>query len=602
MELTDIAPISIAIVGCGSRGLTVIERLCALASRGTTPVDIHVYEPHTPGPGLHSVEQPEYLMLNTVASQISMFPDQAALDGGEGREGPDFYQWCLRYKSADRVVRANEFLPRRWLGEYLAWTYAAVTQALPAHVQVIHHPRAVDNIRKTSGGGFILKCADQYSRAFDWLVITVGHPAARPVVDNLSRTVRLSAYPQPAAFKDISAGMSVGIEGLGLCAMDAVAGLTVGRGGRFVGEGDGMRYIPSGEEPNLYMFSRSGLPYRTRPDIRAHRMGAPASIFTLDAVSQLRAAHPRGLDFTAQVMPLIKAEMVAEYYGLAAQLRGEAPGPVKEQVAQAFRAGRLESEAVELAQRFAVAPLDQSVFDPLWMSAPVVDYQAWVTAFISADLAESSRDLDLSPIKAAIEVWRSCREQLRRVVDNHGLTAESHAVFFGMYAPLVNRLVAGPQKERHQELLALAQAGVLQWVHGSRVKHDDADHGIRISAVDNMGAVTLDALVQAHVSDDDGRDTQPVVIRQLLADGVIHRDIAGEGGPAVDATGKALPNLWITGPVVEGSTYYNHYVPSSGSYSRAFIDADRIAREVLGIATERQRSAAEPQKAEPALA
>jgi hypothetical protein len=602
MELTPTAPISIAIIGCGSRGLTVIERLCAVASRGATPVDIHVYEPRTPGPGLHSVEQPEYLMLNTVASQISMFPDQAALDGGEGREGPDFYQWCLRYKSADRIVRANEFLPRRWLGEYLAWTYAAVTQALPAHVRVIHHQCGVDNIQRTASSGFIIKCAEQHSRLFDWIVVTVGHCTARTVVDNWQRTRRLQAYPQPNAFNDVAAGAAVGIEGLGLCAMDALAGLTVGRGGHFVSEGEGLRYIASGDEPKLFMFSRSGLPYRTRPDIRPHRVGSPASIFTLSAVSQLRAANPGGLDFTRQVMPWIKAEMFAEYYGLVAQLRGEAPGPVKEQVARAFHLGRLESTAGELARRYAVSPLDQGVFDPLWTSAPVDDYEAWVKAFIEADLKESSLGLDRSPSKAAVEVWRSCREQLRRVVDNHGLTPESHELFFGMYAPLVNRLVAGPQKERHQELLALAQAGVLQWVHSSRVARDDPSHGIRLSAGDNADAITLDAVVQAHVSDDGGPDTQPAVIRQLLTDGVIHSIDARGGGIVVDATGKALPNLWVTGPIVEGSTYYNHYVPSSGSYSRAFVDAERIAREVLGLGPDHQAVAAEQHRDELALA
>lgn len=101
--------IKIAIVGCGSRGLTVLERLCALA--GERRLEISLFDPHRPGPGLHSVEQPEYLMLNTVASQISMFPDQAALGGFSGRQGPDFYQWCLRFKSGESTVQPNAFLP-----------------------------------------------------------------------------------------------------------------------------------------------------------------------------------------------------------------------------------------------------------------------------------------------------------------------------------------------------------------------------------------------------------------------------------------------------------------------------------------------------------
>lgn len=593
MELTDNAsilqvPVSIAIVGCGSRGLTVLERLCSLASRSNTPVDIHVYDPQTPGPGVHSLDQPQYLMLNTVASQISMFPDRAALDGGEGREGPDFFQWCLRYKSAERIVRPDEFLPRQWLGEYLAWTYEAVTQALPNHVRVHYHPQAVDNVERTSAGSFILSSTDQQALMVDRLVLTIGHSTKCPAVDNLRRTTKvLHAYPQWAGFEEIAAGVKVGIEGLGLSAMDVVAGLTVGRGGCFAGEGSSLRYQPSGKEPKLFMFSRSGLPYRTRPDIYAHRAGAPARIFTLNAVSKLRAKNPHGLDFDTHVLPLIKAEMFAEYFGLIARFRGERSGPVKDEIAHALRFDAVESKVAELAQRFNVPPLNDSAFDPLGTVAPIEQYQDWVCAFIKQDLIDSALDLDHSPVKAAIEVWRSCREQLRRVVDNQGLTAESHAVFFGQYAPLVNRLVAGPQKERHQELLALAQAGVLQWIHASRVERDEDNRAIRIVSVGNS-TISLDTLVLAHVIDNRSADSQPSLVRQLCRADVIHSAASAGHGLKVDSHGRAQTHLWITGPIVEGATYYNHYVPSSGSYSRAFIDADRIAREALGIDREQE--------------
>ena len=68
--------------------------------------------------------------------------------------------------------------------------------------------------------------------------------------------------------------------------------------------------------------------------------------------------------------------------------------------------------------------------------------------------------------------------------------------------------------------------------------------------------------------------------------GIINSLTEDGEGVLVDSEGRAQPNLWITGPLVEGSTYYNHYVPSSGSYSRAFVDADRIAREMLGLNVE----------------
>jgi uncharacterized NAD(P)/FAD-binding protein YdhS len=175
--------IRIGIVGCGSRGLTVLERLCALAGAGERRVEISVFDPHRPGPGLHSVEQPQYLMLNTVASQISMFPDQAALGGFSGRQGPNFYEWCLRFKP-ERAVRPNEFLPRPWLGEYLAWTYDEVIRTLPESVKLVHHAQVVDNIEHTDLGGFVLSTGEGQRHQVDWLLITVGHAQAPELCDN----------------------------------------------------------------------------------------------------------------------------------------------------------------------------------------------------------------------------------------------------------------------------------------------------------------------------------------------------------------------------------------------------------------------------------
>lgn len=572
--------IKIGIVGCGSRGLTVLERLCALAGAGERRVEISVFDPHRPGPGLHSVEQPEYLMLNTVASQISMFPDQAALGGCSGRQGPDFYQWCLLFKSAERIVQPNEFLPRAWLGEYLAWTYEEVVRSLPTNVEVTHHARVVDNIEHTDLGGFVLSTGAQKHQV-DWLVVTIGHAENGSAVDNSEAvTKRFRAYPQPYSLEGISSTDAVGIEGLGLSAMDAVAGLTVGRGGQFVQAPEGLRYQRSGQEPRLFMYSRSGLPYRTRPDIKPHRVGGSPLIFTLSAVAGLRADNPQGLDFEAQVLPLLKAEMLAEYFGMIAALQGEASLKIKSEIANAFLRGEIQAKATELAQRFSVPMLDESAFNPRCLQAPVDTYSTWVKAIIENDLKHSLLDLDHSPIKAAVEVWRSCREQLRRVVDNQGLTPESHRIFFNDYAPLINRMVAGPQKERHQELLALAEAGVLQWVHGSNVRRSSTTSDITI-ALDGE-VLVLDALISAHVANNSVLASQPRIIRQLRESGIIHSVTGCGEAPYVDSHGQAQPNLWITGPIVEGATYYNHYVPSSGSYSRAFVDADRIAREMLG--------------------
>lgn len=576
----------IGIVGCGSRGLTVLERICALGVNTARRIEVNVFDPQSPGPGLHAVDQPEYLMLNTVASQISMFPDTPALDGHVGRQGPSFYEWCLRFKSAERSVQPNEFLPRSWLGEYLAWTYGEVIEGRPANVHVIHHPHAVDNIEHTDMGQFVLSTGE-LDCPVDWLVITIGH-AQPPQGWNGEQLGPTSASLQRASVASALSTEAVGIEGLGLTAMDVVASLTVGRGGQFREVADGLRYVPGGREPTIYMFSRSGLPYRTRPDIVPHRPSNAALIFTLSAVASLRAENPDGLDFEQQVLPLIKAEMLAEYFGMIASQKGESALKIKAEIARAHHMGRLESVAAEMAVRFQVLALDEGVHNPRKSTMDASDYPQAMRAFIARDIEQSLLGLDSSPIKAAIEVWRSCREQLRRVVDNRGLTTDSNRIFFEAYAPHVNRMVAGPQKERHQELLALADAGIVHWVHHSQVIHRADGAPTKLVLMNHHAACLnpLQRVIKAHVSNACNMSSLPAIIRSLKKNGIIHSLNDDGEGVLVDSEGRAQPNLWITGPLVEGSTYYNHYVPSSGSYSRAFVDADRIAREMLGLNVE----------------
>src|SRR5205807_2443419 len=122
----------VAIVGLGPRGLLVMERLAALAV-GTPdqPLEIVVFEPGEPGTGVHHRDQPDYLMLNTVACQLSVFPDAPTVAGGPVRPGPNLYDWCVARdirldarghvctQGAGRAVAPGDFLPRRLLGEYL---------------------------------------------------------------------------------------------------------------------------------------------------------------------------------------------------------------------------------------------------------------------------------------------------------------------------------------------------------------------------------------------------------------------------------------------------------------------------------------------------
>ncbi|MFH7365457.1 FAD/NAD(P)-binding protein, partial [Pseudomonas syringae group genomosp. 7] len=87
---------------------------------------------------------PDYLMLNTMAGQLSSF---SSAFPACAPPGPSFLQWCRSqdvrldergHVSTDgrcRAVVFGDFLPRALLGRYLQYSYRLLLQCCPAHVQ-----------------------------------------------------------------------------------------------------------------------------------------------------------------------------------------------------------------------------------------------------------------------------------------------------------------------------------------------------------------------------------------------------------------------------------------------------------------------------------
>src|SRR3954451_7255597 len=119
---------SVAVVGLGSRGLSVLERLLARAERSGERLSIELIDPVGDGAGVHSKAQPDYLLLNTICSQVSMFPDEYSVGDTVRLTGPTLHEWVLArdLRMADdgfsvgptgRRIEGWDFLPRRLLGE-----------------------------------------------------------------------------------------------------------------------------------------------------------------------------------------------------------------------------------------------------------------------------------------------------------------------------------------------------------------------------------------------------------------------------------------------------------------------------------------------------
>src|SRR5690606_26327462 len=135
------------VVGAGPRGLSILERIAATMT--DRRLRVHLIDPGPVGVGVHREDQPEGLLLNTVAGQITMFRRGDPAADGVCIDGPSLAEWA--------GVPRDAYLPRRALGAYLRDAYTRLREGMPEGVDVVeHHARAVA-IAPDPGGGWELE-------------------------------------------------------------------------------------------------------------------------------------------------------------------------------------------------------------------------------------------------------------------------------------------------------------------------------------------------------------------------------------------------------------------------------------------------------------
>lgn len=609
---------TLAVVGGGSRGLGVIERLVSLCLADPFPVTVHLVDPRPLGPGFHVDDQPDHLLLNTVCTQITAFADAEMVDGPARVAGPSLYEWCrarelrlaadgctVREASEDgasgsREIRPNDFLPRRLLSEYLLWAARRIVAAAPPCFTLVPHATTAREVRRSPDGGEAVLLDDGGRIDADAVFVTVGHhslylPAEPPSEPRLVTR----PYPLPAALDGIAPGDRVAVLGMGLTGMDVIASLTLGRGGRHETTGEGRtRYVPSGDEPLIVLANRSGLPSRSRPHLHPGRVRFAPLALAPERIQELRARRPDGrIDFVKDALPLVEADMELAYYRTLLSRRNGDVRTVGEEFAQRVAAYGCERLLAELRGDHGPFPLRGVLgvrfADRHWSEQG--DYTAWFTAQVADDLAEARAGLGVSPVKEALEVLRDHREALRSVIDAPGVDEPSLEYFFGTFASTVNSLVIGPQLERSAELLALLDAGVLRLGPGPRPKliapSGQGPWRLESTCLARPESVEVDHVVLAHMAEPAADQLPGSLLGRLVAAGRV-TTLGGRGtrvpglrvtreGQGIGPAGDVQPRLFFLGPHTEGSSYYNHYVPSPGAPSRALRDAELALRTAL---------------------
>ncbi|MFG2191431.1 FAD/NAD(P)-binding protein [Streptomyces sp. NPDC048639] len=612
---------AIAIVGAGPRGTSVLERVCASAPEllpDGARLTVHVVDPAPPGAGrVWHTGQSRELLMNTVASQVTLFTDASVACEGPVRPGPSLYEWATALRIAD-CPGPDDYPTRAFYGRYLEWVFGRVVRAAPEQVRVrVHTARAV-RLTETAVGEQLLALDDGTELAgLAAVVLAQGH---LPVLPNAEEE-RFSAYaaahglrhcppanPADLDLARIAPGEPVLLRGLGLNFFDHLALLTTGRGGRFTGGPDGLlHYRASGREPRLYAGSRRGVPYHARGDNEKGALGRHVPLLLTPAViAGFRARADAGdfPDFLTEVWPLVAKEVETVHYEALLATRRLATPMTETGFRERFLATRHGSaEEAAVLDAFSVAPGER------WSWVEIArpygdrdfagpgDFRRWLVAHLRQDAEHARLGNIAGPVKAALDVLRDLRNELRQIVDHSGLSGTSRRDHLDRwYTPLNAFLSIGPPRRRIEEMAALIEAGVLD-VLGPRLDvrpgTPGGGHGFTAHSPAVPGSeVSVTTLIEARLPEPDLRRTTDPLLTRLLGTGGCRPHLAGgyeTGGldvtrspyRLIDAEGRAHPRRFAVGVPTEGVHWVTAAGARPGVNSVTLTDADAVARAAL---------------------
>ncbi|WP_030566706.1 FAD/NAD(P)-binding protein [Streptomyces aureocirculatus] len=644
--------VEVCIVGGGPRGLSVLERMCANERHSPTcaSVVVHIVDPAAPGAGgVWRTDQSRHLLMNTVASQVTVFTDPSARIEGPIEPGPSLYEWARQLAllgagggdheewalAEARSLGPDSYPTRAFYGHYLHDCFRRVVARAPAHVRVLVHPSravAMADIHGITGGPQGVRLADGTRlNGLDAIVLTQGHVPTR-LTPRQERTAALArihyltyitpSNPADVDLEAIGPGEPVLVRGLGLNFFDYMALFTHGRGGTFVRDGDGgLRYRPSGREPRLFASSRRGVPYHARGENQkgAHGRYHPR-LLTPEYIEGLRQRSANGerLRFTADLWPLIRRETESVYYATLLTSRGRAAeaetftdrylaaGPTGDTDPTEGPSGGAATDV--LLDEYGIAPEDrwdwERVATPLARTrfADRAEFRTWLRAHLVRDVAAAHAGNVEGPLKAALDVLRDLRNEIRLAVDHGGLEGNSHRDDLeGWYTPLNAFLSIGPPTSRIEEMIALIDAGILELTGpGTEIRFDAAEPSFVAESSTVPGpAIRAKALIEARLPDPDLRRTDDPLLRHLLAtEQAAPYRVLGEcgtsyetGGLAVserpyhllDSRGRSHPRRFAFGVPTESVHWVTAAGIRPGVDSVTLGDSDAVARAALGL-------------------
>lgn len=644
-----LTPVEVVFVGAGPAAAMLLERLAASHARDTPELPLHVrlVDPYPPGGGrIWRREQSPLLKLNSMLRDVAFFTDASCQLAGPVAPGPALADWVRGVREgrlplpegADELllreiaeIADDEFPTRRLNNAYLGWALEETLRRAAPSLRVSWCPDTAVTVEEPGDGSarHVVRLASGRALAADAVVYALGHTGTDPSPEavRLSTFARKHAlrYVPPAFtadvdFSGVPAGADVIVRGMGLAAIDLSVLLAEGRGGTFTRRADGsLHYAPSGREPVLHFASRRGVPYRSK--ITSQVVGDAVRLEYLGPEFQAAvAARSEPLDFERDAWPRIAAELTTGYYrelftGHPERVRGtwDAFAPrMRAAIADAGADGHTLAALVRAhvrdpRDRFELAAFDHPLrFLPEDHDAAGAEGGRAVHERVLAHIAEDLR-LRTRPENSATQALfltgLYAFLALAEVAPERWNACSRTRALPRRWASYFSYLASGPPGHRLEELIALAEAGVVRFLGGDvTLEADDAAGVFRAAGSAVTGPhgaasanVSAGILIDAWLPEARAAASDNPLLRHLVVSGRARElAVADPQLGTVETTGQieaapdgSLPGAarqFALGPFVAGLTGGAFTRP--GLNSLPFRVHDRCARAVLAAATE----------------
>ena len=531
---------SVFIVGGGPSSLLFLQSL-SYSIKNIHNLTIYISEPRELGRGTHSENLPDYYQLNTICSEINISPYSSSL---KKRLGAGFYEWIflkgykwgggnLSYDDGREKLRVSPFdhVPRKWLGDYLHEGYLNTINELVEKglsVKITTSP-VVSILKNEKKYEVTLLTSEKFLT--DSILISTGHGDIETK----------DTIPKNISSKNIQ------INGMGLSAIDTLCDFTTGLGGKFVSKNGDLKYIKSGKEPLITMMSRRRVtPFRYRPLISTNTLKHKAFFLKKGNYSQPLTSLEDVKEILINEMALSERRHHYFFTGRARKF--------KEIEDMIFLKNKKQLKLISMSSPYISAFKD--VFDCEGFDTSRDN----IISFIENDLLEAKKGLYASSFKYGLEVLRALRNEIRNVyleIKNDNMLIKQ---FYKHIVPAINRNVICHQYERGEELLALIESRVVNICYEPEPNSE------------------LDLVIDGFV-----KNKKDSVFDSFKDMGLIKtKPIPGlyETNEEGRVNFESPQNIWALGPITEGSTYYNHYVPGE-EFCHLESMAEKITSSIL---------------------